>query len=688
MRQRCSWTASPTLVAGVLLLLLAGKVSADARNPPSSQSSAPPAIGKVTYLVGKAELTTKDGVVSPIVTGISIPEGSRIHVKERSRLNISLIDGGVEKLGANTLFEFELYRYDPANPQANRIRKNLIEGEVTTKTGAAGEAAKEGYRLNSLLAAIGILGTEYTVRSTQAETWVMVHSGAVSIAKLGEGCHRSGFGACFGGEILTEQQRGLALVVREASPRPVFVPVTQMPPTKTETAGQAQQQAQPNTQVASQAQVGSSANTQTDKTADVATAKANDKDSTKAIDKATESAADTGSQTGKNATTTDKTDKVVVKDAGAATPVAATTNTPAASGNAGTSLNAGGANATATTTTSAVGSTNPTAAGASTTATTTVVTTTTAGGVANPVTAAVPASTTSSVVNTALTVMATPATGMANTPAVAALTPTTTATSAATVLVSTPVTVTSATTAGTPSTSAVNAASANNASTTLESVTKGSQVLVDWGNYDPTAPVGGGLVRSEQVALQSAQLQATGAVKVETGTAAAYTVVASPAAPTGQAAVAATGAAPAATAQPAVAQPTVKVAELSASLPVSAVPVTAASTGQAGSLAPTVATPVTPVQVTPVSSSTATGLVTPVQTTAVTQASNTGATLPAAVTAVAQQPSVGMVTVPVAVEAVPVAAASPATSSVGTGIKLEGAGSQATPLSGSLPLSE
>ncbi|OQX06282.1 MAG: hypothetical protein BWK73_31265, partial [Thiothrix lacustris] len=191
------------------------------------------AIGKVTYLLGQAEVTNADGSVSPLAVQMEIPDGGRIHVKKRSRLNLLMVDGGSEKLGPDTVFTFNKYTYDPNDPQATEIRKTLQDGEVTSTTGRGGDVAKERYRLNSPLAAIGVLGTEYTVKVSKGETWVTVHSGEISIAKLGGSCQRSGLGACAGGERLSEGQRGLALVVRANEPKPVLMPATAIPASET-----------------------------------------------------------------------------------------------------------------------------------------------------------------------------------------------------------------------------------------------------------------------------------------------------------------------------------------------------------------------------------------------------------------------------------------------------------------------
>ncbi len=202
----------------------------------ADEVNSPHVIGKVTYLLGQAEVTTADGSVLPLAVSMEIFDGSRIQVKESSRINLMMIDGGIEKLGPGSVFIFNKYSYDPDDPSATEIRKTLLDGEVTSTTGRGGEAAKEHYRLNSPLAAIAVLGTEYTVKVSNDETWVTVHSGEISIAKLGGSCQRFSLGACAGGEHLSEGQRGLALVVRANAPKPILLPATAIPVTENKVA--------------------------------------------------------------------------------------------------------------------------------------------------------------------------------------------------------------------------------------------------------------------------------------------------------------------------------------------------------------------------------------------------------------------------------------------------------------------
>lgn len=232
MKQRVSFFGVIALVSALMFpshLLLAEEIKTDKANTTEGQET-DRVIGKVTFLTGQAEMTLRDGTVVPLEKSVEIMDGSRIAVKERSKVHLKMIDDGIEKLEANTTFDFNAYAYDPNNPQANKISKTIWAGEVTSKTGKGGEDFKDRYRLNSPLAAIAVLGTEYTVRVVDGETQIVVQAGSISIAKLGGSCLSSGLGACAEGEVLSESQRGFALVVRGDLSKPKLTPVAALPP--------------------------------------------------------------------------------------------------------------------------------------------------------------------------------------------------------------------------------------------------------------------------------------------------------------------------------------------------------------------------------------------------------------------------------------------------------------------------
>lgn len=214
------------LMGAVLLFAGGGLTIAHANNGGDGVS---PAVGKVVFVLGQAELQTEDGSISPVFMGMDIPEKSRLVVRDGSQVGWRMQDGATGQVRENSVFDIQAYHIDTANPENTEIRLELVEGEVSTRTGGSKES-KHRYRLNTPIAAIGIRGTEFTVSTTREQSLVSLQSGEIVMSGFNAGCLRAAVGPCGGNsaEVLSEAQKGLALVFQEGQFKPQFVPVTKM----------------------------------------------------------------------------------------------------------------------------------------------------------------------------------------------------------------------------------------------------------------------------------------------------------------------------------------------------------------------------------------------------------------------------------------------------------------------------
>jgi hypothetical protein len=92
----------------------------------------------------------------------------------------------------------DLWRYDPAQPQDSRIRYTLDNGVARHVSGQAAKAARDKFRFNTPMAAIGVRGTDFTVLADPQFTRVAVQSGGVIMNSFGNGCRTDGLGPCEG----------------------------------------------------------------------------------------------------------------------------------------------------------------------------------------------------------------------------------------------------------------------------------------------------------------------------------------------------------------------------------------------------------------------------------------------------------------------------------------------------------
>ncbi len=186
--------------------------------------------GNIVFVLGKVQVFDKNNIEKTLVQGDAITVGSTIVTGDRAQAGVRMIDGAIQQVKANSTFQIIRYDYDPQSPQDSVIKVFLKQGQLHSKTGAAGKAAKHNYRLNTPIAAIGIRGTEFTVYADAQQTRVDVLSGGVVMSPFSNGCALSGLGPCGGRnaiELFANQRRDASLILQRNQERPkIVVPTT------------------------------------------------------------------------------------------------------------------------------------------------------------------------------------------------------------------------------------------------------------------------------------------------------------------------------------------------------------------------------------------------------------------------------------------------------------------------------
>lgn len=184
-------------IATALALLVPGTAVAQASDVRSTAAQAALA-GRVVFAIGHAEVVDAAGVARPAAGGVELRAGERIVTGPESFVHLRMVDQAFIAVRPESTLEIDLYDYDAAAPQASRIRLQLDNGNARTVSGRGGEAARERYRFNTPIAAIGLRGTDYTVRAFDDDTRVSVRRGAVAVTPLGVDCRADTLGPCAG----------------------------------------------------------------------------------------------------------------------------------------------------------------------------------------------------------------------------------------------------------------------------------------------------------------------------------------------------------------------------------------------------------------------------------------------------------------------------------------------------------
>lgn len=154
------------------------------------------AIGEATLVIGASVQVHADGKQQRIERGTTIYVGDRVETRDGGHVHIRFVDGGFVSVRPRSRLLIEAYAHDRQHTDKSAIKFKLERGVMRSITGAWGEADREKFRLNTPIAAIGVRGTDFTVQAHQDRLLAAVHSGAIVVAPLGEGCRADALGAC------------------------------------------------------------------------------------------------------------------------------------------------------------------------------------------------------------------------------------------------------------------------------------------------------------------------------------------------------------------------------------------------------------------------------------------------------------------------------------------------------------
>ena len=180
-------------------------------------------VGEVTLTIGKSKIERTAAEAEPQKGG-SVQEGDVIRTSDNGHVHIKFIDGARVSVRPNSVFRIHEFKYNPSEPAASVVRLSLDSGEARSISGAAAQAAKERFRLNTPLVAIGVKGTDFVTQVSKHVIRVTVNQGAIVMAPFDSGCKVESLGVCntTRAKELTAEMLGQALVYRMGSTDPSF----------------------------------------------------------------------------------------------------------------------------------------------------------------------------------------------------------------------------------------------------------------------------------------------------------------------------------------------------------------------------------------------------------------------------------------------------------------------------------
>lgn len=137
-------------------------------------------VGRVSLAVGAIHRIAADGQRTPLKLGDTLRERDRIVTGADALAMIVFVDQARLALRPDTEVWIKAYRIDPSGVDT-QLDLELLRGTVRQISGRAAQAQPDRFRLNTPIAAIGVRGTDFLVRTAGNDVATYVHEGAIVI---------------------------------------------------------------------------------------------------------------------------------------------------------------------------------------------------------------------------------------------------------------------------------------------------------------------------------------------------------------------------------------------------------------------------------------------------------------------------------------------------------------------------
>ena len=150
----------------------------------SFASAAPQSVGTVILSFGQ-NTAESAGAQRVLKRKVDVYADDLLKTGDTGRLQIRFTDGARLSLKPSTEFKIAEYQFDEAAPEDGKAVYRLLKGGMRTLSGQIGKVDKEDYKLDAVVATIGIRGTDFTVDKQGDEVKGSVNNGAINVANKG-----------------------------------------------------------------------------------------------------------------------------------------------------------------------------------------------------------------------------------------------------------------------------------------------------------------------------------------------------------------------------------------------------------------------------------------------------------------------------------------------------------------------
>ena len=200
-----------------MLRQIIGSISLAAGLCCSASSALAAEAGRIVFVAGQARVAA-----IPAALDAAVQEGDEISTGADGYIYLKTVDSGFLILRPNSKARIVAYHIDQANPANTRVKLELLSGVARSISGQAVKQARQNFRFNTPVAAIGVRGTDFIVYTDELTSRVAVVSGGVVVSGFAGACGPEGSGPCEGraSRELFAGQSGMLLQIRRGENMP------------------------------------------------------------------------------------------------------------------------------------------------------------------------------------------------------------------------------------------------------------------------------------------------------------------------------------------------------------------------------------------------------------------------------------------------------------------------------------
>ena len=183
------------------------------------------AVGEVSLVLGHAYLE-RDNDRERIEAGSKVHVGDRVLTEAGGHVHVRFVDNALVSVRPSSTLDVVRYDYDAAKPENSAVKFELSEGVARAISGDAAKSARQRFRMNTPIAAIGVRGTDFVVSANSRSTRALVNEGAIIMAPYSSECSSDALGPCSVDAVELSQNTLQVLELGSGNPAPRLIAAT------------------------------------------------------------------------------------------------------------------------------------------------------------------------------------------------------------------------------------------------------------------------------------------------------------------------------------------------------------------------------------------------------------------------------------------------------------------------------